>query len=97
MQTNHLSHFLLTKELFPLLNRKAEAVGEARIVNHSSIAAFMEPEVPLDAKYFGKNGGSLQQTDTHISCIYSAYMHLDMHTTIDSRKYTQYTRQFGRG
>ena len=58
MQTNHLSHFLLTKELFPLLNLKAEAVGEARIVNHSSIAAWMD-DLPLDAKYLGKNGGSL--------------------------------------
>ena len=60
MQTNHLSHFLLTKELFPLLNLKAEAVGEARIVNHSSMAAWMDDE-PLDGKYYGKNGGSLQQ------------------------------------
>jgi NAD(P)-dependent dehydrogenase (short-subunit alcohol dehydrogenase family) len=38
MQTNHLSHFLLTKELFPLLLMAAELRGEARIVNHSSVA-----------------------------------------------------------
>lgn len=36
MQTNHLSHFLLSKELYPLLEKAAEARGEARIVNHSS-------------------------------------------------------------
>ena len=38
MQVNHLSHFLLTKELFPLITLAAESKGEARIVNHSSIA-----------------------------------------------------------
>lgn len=58
IQTNHLSHFLLTKELFPLLNRKAEAVGEARVVNHSSIAAWMG-NAALEEQYFGKNGGNL--------------------------------------
>jgi len=34
MQTNSLSHFLLTKELFPLLKKSKEA----RVVNHSSNA-----------------------------------------------------------
>lgn len=52
MQTNCLSHFLLTKELFPLL-RKSD---DARIVNHSSQARLGPP---LEAKYFGKNGGDL--------------------------------------
>jgi NAD(P)-dependent dehydrogenase (short-subunit alcohol dehydrogenase family) len=55
-QTNHLSHFLLTKELFPLLKRAGELRGEARIVHHSSMAR-MGP--PLEAKYFEKNGGNL--------------------------------------
>jgi NAD(P)-dependent dehydrogenase (short-subunit alcohol dehydrogenase family) len=54
MQVNHLSHFLLTKELLPILEKKAEVAGEARIVNHSSIARF---GVPLDRKYLEKNGG----------------------------------------
>eukprot|EP00418_Pyrodinium_bahamense_P073858 CAMPEP_0179076014 /NCGR_PEP_ID=MMETSP0796-20121207/33883_1 /TAXON_ID=73915 /ORGANISM="Pyrodinium bahamense, Strain pbaha01" /LENGTH=355 /DNA_ID=CAMNT_0020773255 /DNA_START=57 /DNA_END=1124 /DNA_ORIENTATION=- len=56
MQTNHLSHFLLVKEFFPELKAAAKANGEARIVNHSSGARHGDP---LDAKYFGKNGGSL--------------------------------------
>merc|ERR1711963_932280 len=58
MQTNHLSHFLLTAELFPLLEKAANANGEARVVNHSSIARY-SPAQPLEAKYFGKNGGKL--------------------------------------
>ena len=58
MQTNHLSHFLLTKELFPLLNKKAEATGDARVVNHSSIAAWTD-KAALEEQFFGKNGGSL--------------------------------------
>ena len=53
MQTNHLSHFLLTKELFPLLDKKANAVGEARIVNHSSMAAVMGG--PLEGEYLSKS------------------------------------------
>eukprot|EP00545_Synedropsis_sp_CCMP1620_P013772 CAMPEP_0119020340 /NCGR_PEP_ID=MMETSP1176-20130426/23835_1 /TAXON_ID=265551 /ORGANISM="Synedropsis recta cf, Strain CCMP1620" /LENGTH=328 /DNA_ID=CAMNT_0006974753 /DNA_START=75 /DNA_END=1061 /DNA_ORIENTATION=- len=56
MQTNHLSHFLLTKELFPLLQKAKELRGEARIANHSSMArtgGLLKPE------FFGKNGGNL--------------------------------------
>eukprot|EP00287_Rhodomonas_sp_CCMP768_P009934 CAMPEP_0196724522 /NCGR_PEP_ID=MMETSP1091-20130531/6330_1 /TAXON_ID=302021 /ORGANISM="Rhodomonas sp., Strain CCMP768" /LENGTH=333 /DNA_ID=CAMNT_0042066645 /DNA_START=50 /DNA_END=1051 /DNA_ORIENTATION=+ len=57
MQVNHLSHFLLTKELMPLLEKKAAAAGEARVVNHSSIARF---GVPLEGKYFESGlGGQL--------------------------------------
>jgi NAD(P)-dependent dehydrogenase (short-subunit alcohol dehydrogenase family) len=58
MQTNHLSHFLLTKELLPLLDKAAKAKGEARVVNHSS-GARKFPSSPLQAQYLGKNGGSL--------------------------------------
>lgn len=56
MQTNHLSHFLLTKELFPLLQKAKELRGEARIANHSSLSrngGLLEPQ------FFGKNGGDL--------------------------------------
>jgi NAD(P)-dependent dehydrogenase (short-subunit alcohol dehydrogenase family) len=42
MQTNHLSHFLLLKEVFPLLEKAAAARGEARVVHHSSLARFGE-------------------------------------------------------
>lgn len=52
MQTNVISHFLITKELFPLL-RKSE---EARIVNHSSMARLGGPLVP---DYFEQKGGNL--------------------------------------
>ena len=57
MQTNHLSHFLLTREVFPLLEKAVELRGEARIVNHSSGARKMGGQ--LQAKYLGKNGGNL--------------------------------------
>jgi NAD(P)-dependent dehydrogenase (short-subunit alcohol dehydrogenase family) len=57
METNHLSHFILTKELYPLLKRAQELRGEARIVHHSSGARKMG--APLKAEYFGKNGGNL--------------------------------------
>lgn len=36
MQANHLSHFLLTHEVWPLLEQAAARHGEARVVSHSS-------------------------------------------------------------
>jgi len=56
MQTNHLSHFLLTSELWPLLTKASELRSEARVVNHTSTAAY-GPKI--QEKYFGKNGGNL--------------------------------------
>ena len=59
MQTNHLSHFLLTSLLLPLLEKAADKEGEAgqaRIVNHSSMARH---EGKLIEKYLQKNGGNL--------------------------------------
>jgi NAD(P)-dependent dehydrogenase (short-subunit alcohol dehydrogenase family) len=53
MQTNHLSHFLLTSLLLPSLEKAASTAGEARIVNHSS-AARNNPATPFDAKYAKK-------------------------------------------
>ncbi len=52
MQTNCLSHFLLTKGLFPLLKNS----HEGRVVNHSSMARIGDP---LEMKYFEKRGGDL--------------------------------------
>ncbi len=57
MQTNHLSHFLLVCELFPLLEKASKERGESRIVNHSSIARLTVKK--LEEKYLGKNGGNL--------------------------------------
>ena len=50
-QTNHLSHFLLTKELFPLLKKKSIVTGESRIVNHSSDA---RRKTNFEKKYYEK-------------------------------------------
>lgn len=58
MQSNHLSHFLLTSQIWPLFETAATKQGEARIVNHSS-GARKAPPAPLSAKYLGKNGGKL--------------------------------------
>jgi len=52
MQTNVISHFLITKELWPLLKNSKEA----RIVNHSSMARLGPPLAP---EYFEKKGGNL--------------------------------------
>ncbi|MEL6823869.1 MAG: SDR family NAD(P)-dependent oxidoreductase [Calditrichota bacterium] len=52
IQTNVISHFLVTKELWPLLLKSEQA----RIVNHSSMARLGPP---LEMKYFEANGGNL--------------------------------------
>ncbi|MEO1171659.1 MAG: SDR family NAD(P)-dependent oxidoreductase [Myxococcota bacterium] len=52
MQTNCLSHFLLTREVFDLL----KASPDGRVVNHTSMARLGGP---LEEKYFGKNSGAL--------------------------------------
>merc|ERR1712217_47424 len=58
MQTNHLSHFLLTAEMWPLLTKAAEKRGEARVVNHSS-GARKFPAERIEEKYLDRNGGKL--------------------------------------
>ena len=52
MQTNVISHFLLTKGLFPLLKNGEES----RIINHSSMARLGPP---LEEQYFQAKGGQL--------------------------------------
>jgi len=59
MQTNHLSHFLLTAKLFPLLRNGAKEYGDARVVQHSSMARYMTKNDGLEETYFGANGGNL--------------------------------------
>ena len=61
MMCNHLSQWLLVRALMPLLEAAATSKGEARVVLHSSGAAFAIPEnkatgkmKALDAAYFGK-------------------------------------------
>lgn len=56
MQTNHLSHFLLTALVWPLLRAAADRRGQARVVNHTS-GARRGPS--LEARYLGRNGGRL--------------------------------------
>ncbi|GAA1706075.1 oxidoreductase [Microbacterium sediminicola] len=56
MQTNHLSHFLLTSLLWPGLRRAASERGEARVVNHSSGARH---GAALQARYLEHTGGQL--------------------------------------
>ncbi len=52
LQTNSISPFLLTRELWPLLRASAGA----RVVNHTSMARLGPPH---EARYFGPNGGDL--------------------------------------
>lgn len=55
IQTNHLSHFLLTAELMPLLEKAAARNGDARVVSHSSIAR-KTPSAEFLPAYFDKTG-----------------------------------------
>lgn len=65
VQTNHLSHFMLVQELFPLLETAANARGEARIVNHSSIA---RNGCKIIERYFCKEGGHLGGNGSSMFC-----------------------------
>lgn len=54
MQTNHISHFLLTKELFPMLKASVKECGDARVVQHSSIARDGTKDNLLGEEYLSK-------------------------------------------
>lgn len=58
MQVNHISHFLLTRELFPLIKKAAEVNGEARIVNHSSFMRY-RPNKKLEEIFLLKSNNNL--------------------------------------
>ena len=58
MQTNHLSHFILTSELLSELEIAAHLRGESRIVNQSS-GNRKRPSKNLESKFFQKLGGNL--------------------------------------
>jgi len=66
MQTNQLSHFLLTKELYPLLKKAQELRGRAAVAMHSSDLRKSQNKA-IDGKYLGKNGGNLGGDDTKYS------------------------------
>lgn len=61
MQTNYLSHFLLTRELLPLLRKFNGDNDAARIVQHSSLGRHMTANKKLEAQYLTKQdkGGNL--------------------------------------
>jgi NAD(P)-dependent dehydrogenase (short-subunit alcohol dehydrogenase family) len=57
MQTNHLSHFLIVKELMAELDRAARGpAGESRVVSHTSAARF-GPATTLSERYFSPSAG----------------------------------------
>eukprot|EP00747_Dinoflagellata_sp_TGD_P047178 gnl/TRDRNA2_/TRDRNA2_144858_c0_seq2.p1 gnl/TRDRNA2_/TRDRNA2_144858_c0~~gnl/TRDRNA2_/TRDRNA2_144858_c0_seq2.p1 ORF type:complete len:487 (-),score=69.15 gnl/TRDRNA2_/TRDRNA2_144858_c0_seq2:47-1507(-) len=59
MQTNHLSHFLLTKWVMPSLHAAAAAGKEVRIVTHSSIARAGGPISQKLEYYLKSSAGNL--------------------------------------
>ena len=54
IQTNYLSHFLLTRELFPLIVAASKEYGDARIVQHSSASRHWTQHQSLEERYFLK-------------------------------------------
>jgi len=82
MQTNHLSHFLLARELFPLLARGSEQHGEARVVSHSSGARNMVPGTYLREEYLGKSGPHLGDDAVHMTSFSGGALVCYQHTKL---------------
>jgi len=57
ISTNVLSHFLLTRELMPELEKASAQRGEARVVSMSSGSGFGPPA--FDARFYAREGGRL--------------------------------------
>lgn len=72
MQTNHLSHFLLAKLLLGVLNDAASIRGQARIVQHSSLARNDGDD--LEAKYFEKSDPQTLGGDVTRECFTRYHM-----------------------
>mmetsp|Transcript_18510 Transcript_18510/g.24171 ORF Transcript_18510/g.24171 Transcript_18510/m.24171 type:complete len:355 (+) Transcript_18510:90-1154(+) len=85
MQVNHLSHFLLTSLLLDSLMKAADERGDARIVNHSSIARWIGP--PLTSEYFsqsekgtlGGNASLAKMNRYHFSKLCNALFTMALH------------------
>lgn len=79
IQTNHLSHFLLTLKLLPLLKAGAAEHGQARVVTMSSgtrhghstgkVGAFKDGKGGLEERYLGKNSGNLGGDDVKLGSV----------------------------
>ena len=92
-KTNHLSHFLLTQQLFPLLKKGSEKHGEARIVNDSSLARNLVPGKVLQEQYLGKSGPHLGDDKANVAMFsrgsFTRYHHSKLANTI----FTQVLKQ----
>lgn len=63
MQTNHLSHFLLTSRLLPALSEAAKRAGSARVVTHTSSARKMGKTV--NPEHYKKQEGEGEHLGGH--------------------------------
>lgn len=80
MQTNHLSHFLLTKHVLPCLQDAVNSRGEARVVQHSSGARHFKrgstkgSDGSLEGIYFEKCAPQTLGGDGSNACVARYHM-----------------------